>query len=627
MSVPQILRDGLPQLRSGSYDGLGAILWDGERLHLHKALDSDTLWSQEPWESEGDEQVEFLSGLAHLRRATHAPAALQYTHPLLSSCGTFALVHNGLIENARDLSRALRQLGVHASGEHDSSLVLALMERLLLEGLSLREAFYEATSRIRGSYAFTVITESAEEHFLIRSQASAVFWTRTDLTLHFNSDRRKLKAYGSQNDRFRDGELAVISQAAEIDYPRLTRKSLGFLDRLDECLADLELDNYPAYFLKEVHDQGQAVEDAIRGRIRINPRAEIQLGGLRYCEHLLTISERGFIFCSSETLQSARIGKRLIEKFARFPIEVILSEQYEAEDLLISPADVVFVIDRHSASENMLRNLRKAQDEGALIYGISRNPGSELARLVDAGSYTHGGIERGLVASKTIPAEISVFAMLALEIGRLRNVQNDDSLADNLEALSGLGNSINKCLERADSWAMLASRLAMSRHVHLLCKANSIPIGLEGQKLFRCISDLDSGVWRLSQNSQGNYSWKEAVAVVLLDGTEEEKELGNIQLQMRQQNVQCYYVCTDPQSSCIMGLQSIAIPKVAPILQPVLQLIPLQILAYHVAALKGLELDTKPVELSAKDPSELRSESARNTKQSTKEITDQKLSA
>ena len=585
----EILMTGLQRLEYRGYDSAGVAIVDGDTLHTTKR------------EGKVNELASALEsapitgslGIGHTRWATHGPPSDRNAHPHVSSDGTFALVHNGIIENYTVLRRRLKEKGYTFQSDTDTEVLVYLIEEVQDEtGLDLPEAVRQALTQVIGTYGIAVVSALDPDLLIAARKGSPLLIGIGDGEYFLGSDAAPLVEHTRQVVYLSDGEIVTIRrggyQVRTIENVPLEKE----VHELEWTLGEIEKGGYEHFMQKEIMEQPTALEDAMRGRV-LPEENKIVLGGLHDVMDKLRDADRVIIAACGTSWHSALVGEYLIEHFARTPVEVEYASEFRYRNPILRDGDVVLVISQSGETADTLAAVREAKRQGILCLGVCNVVGSTIARETDAGVYLHAGPEIGVASTKAFTAQVLVLAMIALKMAEGRTLSNAE-FADAVHALASIPDKVRTTLEMDGQIEKMANIYRYSSNFLYLGRGFNFPVALEGALKLKEISYIHAEGYPAAEMKHGPIAlidrFMPVVFIALKDSTYD-KVVSNIEeVAARDGSV---IAITDEGNGDLDELCEyvLRIPKTQEFLSPLLAVVPLQLLSYHIAVMRGCDVD------------------------------------
>ncbi|MDR1595581.1 MAG: glutamine--fructose-6-phosphate transaminase (isomerizing) [Puniceicoccales bacterium] len=596
--VAQILLDGLSRLEYRGYDSAGIAGIQCEEISVVKRLGrvknlSDAI----------DESVKFDGiGIGHTRWATHGSVSLENAHPHLSFHGIFSLVHNGVIENYESIKHFLVEKGYEFYSETDTEVLVNLIEYHFKKETSLENKFLvsvqKALLHVRGTYGIAVLCKHSPGEMVVARKSSPLLIGIGDNEMFIASDACAIVAHTHNVVYLNDGELASITQS---DFSVVTMKNEkidAVKCELDWRIEDVSRGEHEHFMLKEICEQPVALQNAMRGRFS-DDLSTAKFGGLRLSPRELRQVDR-ILFCACGTAWHAcLIAEYLIEKYARIPVEVAYSSEFRYSNAPLEKNTLVFVISQSGETLDSFAALQEAKRKGYRTLAITNVVGSTIARESEGGIYQHSGPEIGVASTKAFTAQVCVAAMLALLLGRLRDMSFDDGVAF-VQALLQLPEKVSKILEKKDEIRLIAEKYAHHEDMLFLGRQSMFPVALEGALKLKEISYIHAEGYPAAEIKHGPIALISGKCPCFFLATQRntlQKTLSNI-LEVKARNAMVIAVVAEGSKippGCTDDL--IVVPETHDALEPILATIPLQLFAYYIAKARGCDID-KPRNLA-----------------------------
>jgi glucosamine--fructose-6-phosphate aminotransferase (isomerizing) len=585
-----VLLTGLKRLEYRGYDSAGlAIVGEGGldvQKQEGKVDDLRTALEGHPMEG--------TLGVGHTRWATHGAPSDVNAHPHVSADGSFALVHNGIIENHSAIKKQLKEKGYTFDSETDTEVLVHLIEEVKDQaGLSLPEAVRQALTQVVGAYGIAVVSRDDPDLLLAARKGSPLILGVGDGEYFIGSDAAPLVEHTRQVVYLNDGEMVEVRRSGyevrTIENEPLEKE----VHELEWSLSEIEKGGYDHFMLKEIMEQPDAMADAMRGRV-LPEENDIVLGGLHDVWDELYDADRIIIAACGTSWHAGLVGEYLIESFARIPVEVEYASEFRYRDPILRDGDVVLVISQSGETADTLAAVRQAQSQGVKCFGICNVVGSTIARETDAGVYLHAGPEIGVASTKAFTAQVTVLSMIALKLAKGRTLSTAE-LASNIQALAEVPEKVRGVLEHNnDELRSMAQVYRYASNFLYLGRGYNFPVALEGALKLKEISYIHAEGYPAAEMKHGPIAlidrFMPVVFIAMKDSTYD-KVLSNIEeVAARDGSV---IAITDEQNGELDELCEyvIKIPQTEEFLLPLLTVIPLQLLSYHIAVMRGCHVD------------------------------------
>lgn len=583
-----IVLDGLRKLEYRGYDSAGIATLDQGQVKICRAegklVNLEKILSERPLTGQ--------IGIGHTRWATHGRPSEINAHP--HNAGGFVVVHNGIIENYLDLKNALRERGHHFSSDTDTEIIAHLIEEHYKECCDFEAAVRKALGDVRGAYAVAILCKQEPGKLIAAKQGSPLVVGQGQGEFFVASDIPAMLSHTREMIFLGDGELVVFTPES-----MTITTTLGGLP-VEKVVKTItwspvmaEKDGFRHFMLKEIYEQPRAIADTIAGRIR-EDQAEVFLDGLNLKENFFCDLERIYIVACGTSWHAALVGKFLIEKHARIPVEVDIASEFRYRDPLVTSKTLTLLISQSGETADTLAALRETHSKGGKVLAVCNVVESSIARESEGVIYTHAGPEIGVASTKAFTTQLVALYLFTLHLGRLRGILDQETRRIMLDALVNLPRKVEECLNLDDSVAQVAQSLMQARDFLYLGRGNQYPIALEGALKLKEISYIHAEGYPAGEMKHGPIALiDEHLPVVVIAPHNEtfEKVAANMEeVQARGGRV---VAVTDRAASGLADRAEfvLVVPQSVDDLMPVLASIPLQLLAYHIAVLKGTDVD------------------------------------
>ena len=593
-----ILIKGLKRLEYRGYDSAGCALLsdDGNKLNVYKAKGkvSDLEAAAKGQDITG------TIGIAHTRWATHGVPSEVNAHPHVSQSGNLTLVHNGIIENYATLRDQLRERGYDFKSETDTEVLVQLIDYVMTtNNVDLATAVRGALNQVFGAYAIAVIDSRHPEVLVAARKSSplAVGVTEGNAEFFLASDASPIAEYTKQIVYLNDEEMAVIERGKSLQVYNLNGEIADAeVKEVNVDLSMLDHDGYPHFMLKEIFDQPNVLKDCMRGRIVDSPYSgpQVILSAVTNNRRQLLNAKRIVIVSCGTSWHAGLIGKQLIEHFCRIPVEVAYASEFRYSDPVIGSEDVVMAISQSGETADTLAAIQLAKERGALIFGIVNGVGSSIARESDTGTYIHVGPEIGVASTKAFTGQVVVLTMLALALGMAKGTVGQEEYEETIKELLVIPDKIKKILEQNDKIQKLATTFTYAHNFLYLGRGWNYPVALEGALKLKEISYIRAEGYPAAEMKHGPIALVDNEMPVVFIATHHklyQKIISNMQEVISRHGRIIAIVTEGDEQVKDMVSDIIEIPQTLACLAPLLSVIPLQLLSYHVAVVKGLDVD------------------------------------
>ncbi|MCP4546001.1 MAG: glutamine--fructose-6-phosphate transaminase (isomerizing) [bacterium] len=584
--VLPILLEGLKRLEYRGYDSAGVALHVPEGIEVIKA--KGKIVNLE--ETLNGLEFESSVGIAHTRWATHGPPNHNNAHPHVDSVGDLAIVHNGIIENNHFLRRFLGEQGIEFQTDTDSE-ALAQLIAFYYEG-SLEQAVRKALSIIEGTYGIAVVHKNHPRKMVGARNGSPMVVGIGENEHFLASDVAAILAHTRQVIYLDDQEMVVIEDGS---FRTKTVTNLEIQKPVQQVTWDLESiekGGYDHFMLKEIYEQPSTIRNAFRGRL-LEEDGKAKVGGLTDNIESLRAMDRCLFLACGTSWHSALIGEYMIERLARIPVEVEYASEFRYRNPIIDDGNVAWAITQSGETVDTLAAMREAKTKGALALGICNVVGSTIARESDGGVYIHAGPEIGVASTKAFTSQVTVLAVITLLIGRFHNLSKDRG-QELVQELKAIPEKVEKILAMDDEIQKIAKVYSKADNFLYLGRGINFPVALEGALKLKEISYVHAEGYPAAEMKHGPIALiDENMPVVFVSprGGDNEKILGNMEEVKARGGKIIAVVNEGDVNASALADHVISIPETVDYLSPLLTVIPLQLLAYHIAILRGCNVD------------------------------------
>ncbi len=587
-----ILIKGLRRLEYRGYDSAGvALINEDGNLNVCKTKGKvDNLV-----EYCSDKNVTGTVGIAHTRWATHGEPSAQNAHPHYSESKNLAIIHNGIIENYADLKTKLQAKGVTFRSETDTEVLVQLVEYVMeRKELDLLTAVQVALYQVIGAYAIAIIDKRHPDQIIAARKQSPLVVGIGDDEFFLGSDASPIVEYTDKVVYLEDGNIAVLRRGHELKVVSILGEEQELaVKKVDINLGQLEKGGFPHFMLKEIFEQPECLTNCMRGRVNVDTDNVVLSAVIDYKKQLLG-AKRFIIVACGTSWHAGLIGKQMIEQLCRIPVEVEYASEFRYRNPVITDEDVVIAISQSGETADTLAAVQLAKDAGAFIYGICNAIGSSIPRATDTGSYIHVGPEIGVASTKAFTGQVTVLTMLALALAKEKGTISSDDYMHIVKELHEIPSKIKEGLKLNDRIADLSRTFTYARNFLYLGRGFSYPVALEGALKLKEISYIHAEGYPAAEMKHGPIALIDSDMPVVVIATHNgmyEKVISNIQEVKARKGKVIAVVSQGDDTISKIADEVIALPDTIECLEPLLATIPLQLLAYHVAVCKGLNVD------------------------------------
>ena len=588
-----VIVKGLQRLEYRGYDSAGLMLFDGDQITVSKTKGKVFDLKEK---AENAHTVNGALGIGHTRWATHGVPNDVNSHPHLSNSERLAIVHNGIIENYQSLKTTLEQRGYTFKSDTDTEVLVNLIEEIQQkEQVKLAKAVRLALNQVVGAYAIVVFDREQPDRLVTARMGSPLAIGVGDKEYFIASDASPFIAYTSNAIYLEDGEMAVIARDEEVEVRKIkSNKEVDpFIVELELSLEEIEKGGYDHFMLKEIYEQPKAIQDTFRGRLLSDPGL-IKMAGVE--QHLNTFLEakRIIIAACGTSWHAGLVGEYIFETYLRIPVEVEYASEFRYRDPVIGPGDVLIAISQSGETADTLAAIKLAKSKGAFVFGICNVVGSSIARETHAGAYTHAGPEIGVASTKAFTTQITVLTLIALKLSQAKESLSHSEINHLTKALEAVPEKVQEVLELDAHIKAIASAYYQAENSLYLGRGYNFPVALEGALKLKEISYIHAEGYPAAEMKHGPIALIDEQMPVFVIATRKghyEKVVSNIQ-EIKSRKAKIIAIVTkEDEEVAALADHCIEIPEIEESLAPILTTIPLQLLAYHIAIMRGCNVD------------------------------------
>jgi len=584
-AVPFLI-EGLKRMEYRGYDSAGVAVLDGGGITTRRAAGKIARLEA----SLAATPARGACGIGHTRWATHGPPTERNAHPHLSGDGTVAVVHNGIIENANALRALLKEKGYEFRSDTDTEVMAHLVQELF-EG-SLETAVLSALREVEGTYGLAVVSSRDPGKIVAARKGSPLLIGIGEHEHFLASDASAILSHTRQVVYLDDGDVAVLEadsyRVLDVNAMPLSRR----VDKIEWELGAIERGGYAHFMLKEIFEQPQTVENAMRGRLIVEDGTS-KLGGLNLSHEQLMAIDHVIITACGTSWHSALIGEMMIEELCRIPVEVEYASEFRYKNPIVSANTLCIVISQSGETADTLAAMREAKRRGARTLGLVNVVGSTIAREDDGGIYLHAGPEIGVASTKAFTSQVVALALFTLKLARKRGLSVTRGM-EIARALRDLPEKIREVLARAEQIEHIAEEFKRAPNFLYLGRGVNFPVALEGALKLKEISYIHAEGYPAAEMKHGPIALIDEMMPVVFVAPHDavfDKVVSNVQeVKARKGNI---IAITSRDEPALKGLldYEFRIPETVDLLMPVLASIPLQLLAYYIAVKRGSNVD------------------------------------
>ena len=584
-----ILIDGLGALEYRGYDSAGIALVDDGLLRVCKdkgkvenlRILMDALPSRRG-----------TVGIAHTRWATHGGPSQKNAHPHCDTASRLALVHNGIIENYTSLRDKLRAQGVVFRSETDTEVLVHLIAQHLTTNGNLVEAVQRALAEVHGTFGIAVVSQDHPDQLIGARRGSPLVVGIGDGEYYLASDASALVRHTKRVVYLKDNDMVVLTRTGYETRTLDNKKTEYEVQQLEYDAASLAKSGFEHFMLKEIFEQPESIRNAMRGRL-LSDEGAARLDGLNLVLQELRAIDRIIIAVCGTSWHAALVGEYMIEEVAGIAVEVEYASEFRYRNPIVGPGTLVFVISQSGETADTLAALREAARKGATVLGICNAVGSSIARETSGGVYLHAGPEIGVASTKAFTSQLTILALLTLLLGRMRRISNADGITI-AKALEAIPQQVEHILAQNDEVRKIARIYSKHNNFLYLGRSFNFPVALEGALKLKEISYIHAEGYPAAEMKHGPIALIDKdmpTVIIALRDSVYDKVISNIQ-EIIARGGKIIAIATEGDTEIRKHAHHVIyIPKTEPMLSPLLSVIPLQLLAYHIAALRGCEID------------------------------------
>ncbi|GAB3714094.1 glutamine--fructose-6-phosphate transaminase (isomerizing) [Flavobacterium koreense] len=589
-----IVIKGLKRLEYRGYDSAGVMLYDGTDLKVSK-----TKGKVSDLEEKSSKEITTNGtiGMGHTRWATHGVPNDVNSHPHLSNSGDLAIIHNGIIENYEPLKKELIKRGYVFKSDTDTEVLVNLIEDVQKkDNLKLGKAVQIALNQVVGAYAICVFDKKKPDEMVVARLGSPLAIGVGEDEFFIASDASPFIEYTSNAIYLEDEEMAIVRLHKPLKIRKIKDDSLvdPYVQELQMNLEQIEKGGYDHFMLKEIYEQPNVIKDTYRGRLHANSGL-IQMAGVEDNIEKFLHADRIIIIACGTSWHAGLVAEYVIEEFARIPVEVEYASEFRYRNPIITSKDVIIAISQSGETADTLAAIKLAKEKGAFVFGVCNVVGSSISRETHAGAYTHAGPEIGVASTKAFTTQITVLTMIALRLAKAKGTMSNSDFHRYLQELEVIPEKVAEALSSTNEIAKeIASIYKDAPNCLYLGRGYNFPVALEGALKLKEISYIHAEGYPAAEMKHGPIALideKMPVVVIAPKQGHYDKVVSNIQeIKSRSGKIIAIVTKGDVQ---VKGLADhvIEIPETSDALSPLLTTIPLQLLSYHIAVLRGCNVD------------------------------------
>ena len=591
----EVLIKGLKRLEYRGYDSAGIAMYNGSKFNVYKCHGKVSDLENHV----NDKDTNGKIGIGHTRWATHGEPNDINAHPHVSMNGKFILIHNGIIENYAKLKATLEEKGYVFKGETDSEVLVNFIEYIYNESHSQDETFAPddavraALQMVEGAYGIVVMSSEDPETLTVARKGSPIVIGLGNGEYFVASDATPIIEYTNSVIYLNDLDVATISRKGFNLSNLKDRRAKIDIQQVDLRLDEIEKNGFDHYMLKEIYEQPRAVADTYRGRLSLDSK-NLTLGGLHTVMNELKEAKRIIIVACGTSWHAGLVGEYLFEEFARIPTEVEYASEFRYRNPIINKGDIVIAISQSGETADTLAAIQLAKERGAIVLGICNVVGSSIPRETVAGVYTHAGPEIGVASTKAFTTQITVLTMMAMQVGLANKGLTEQEFTDLVDELYAIPQKIDLILQKSESIKKIAEKIKDATNSIYLGRGYLYPVALEGALKLKEISYIHAEGYPSAEMKHGPIALIDEKMPVIVLATKDksyDKIVSNIQEVKARKGVVIAIVTEGDTTIKEMADYVIEVPYSDFALAPLLTVIPLQLIAYYIAVMRGCNVD------------------------------------
>jgi glutamine---fructose-6-phosphate transaminase (isomerizing) len=588
-----IIIKGLKRLEYRGYDSAGVMLHDGENLKISKTKGKVVDLEEK---SSKEITTNGTIGMGHTRWATHGVPNDVNSHPHLSNSGNLAIIHNGIIENYAPLKQELIKRGYVFHSDTDTEVLVNLIEEVKKkENIKLGKAVQIALNQVVGAYAICVFDKNNPDEIVVARLGSPLAIGVGEGEFFIASDASPFIEYTSNAIYLEDEEMAIVSIKKPLKIRKIKDDSLvdPYIQELQMNLEQIEKGGYEHFMLKEIYEQPNVIKDTYRGRLHANAGI-IQMAGVEDNLEKFLNAQRILIVACGTSWHAGLVAEYVFEEFTRIPVEVEYASEFRYRNPIINKGDVVIAISQSGETADTLAAIKLAKENGAFVFGVCNVVGSSISRETHAGAYTHAGPEIGVASTKAFTTQITVLTMIALRLAKAKGTLSHTDFHRYLEELELIPEKVAEALKTNDVAKEIAAKFKDAPNCLYLGRGYNFPVALEGALKLKEISYIHAEGYPAAEMKHGPIALIDEQMPVIVIAPRQghyDKVVSNIQeIKSRSGKIIAVVTKGDTQVKELADY-TIEIPDTSDALSPLLTTIPLQLLSYHIAVMRGCNVD------------------------------------
>lgn len=590
-AVPIII-NGLKRLEYRGYDSAGISILNEKGHSLVKCIGKVSDLEVKMNGSLSESGI----GIGHTRWATHGAPSDENAHPHLSNSGNLVIIHNGIIENYASLRAALVKRGFEFKSDTDTEVLINLIEDIQqAEQISLQRAVRLALNQVIGAYAIVVYDVNNPDQMVLAKKGSPLAIGIGEREYFIASDATPFLEFTKSAIYLEDDEMAIVNRGQNIEIKSIpTDKPIKpYIQQLKMDLENIEKGGYEHFMLKEIYEQPKTIRDTLRGRLLADQGLIKMAGVFEYREKFLNANRIIIVGCGT-SWHAGMVAEYLFEDLARIPVEVEYASEFRYRNPVITEKDVVIAISQSGETADTLAAIKMAKQKGATIFGVCNVVGSSIARETHAGAYTHAGPEIGVASTKAFTTQVTVLSLIALYLAHEKGLVNRSEYQKLLNELEGIPLKIEKILESDAQTRYISGLFKDARNFLYLGRGYNFPVALEGALKLKEISYIHAEGYPAAEMKHGPIALIDEempVVVIAPKSGQYEKIVSNIQ-EVKARNGRVIAVVSNGDSEIAqLADHVIEVEETLEVFSPLITTIPLQLLSYHIAVMRGCNVD------------------------------------
>ncbi|TDQ33120.1 glutamine--fructose-6-phosphate transaminase (isomerizing) [Zeaxanthinibacter enoshimensis] len=588
-----IIIKGLQRLEYRGYDSAGIALYDGSDINLAK-----TKGKVEDLKKKAEAEIALNGslGIGHTRWATHGVPNDVNSHPHYSNSGDLVIIHNGIIENYESIKKELVKRGYKFHSDTDTEVLVNLIEEVKKkENVKLGKAVQIALNQVVGAYAIAVFDRKKPDEIVVAKLGSPLAIGIGEDEFFIASDATPFIEFTNKSVYLEDEEMAIVRLGKEIKLRKIKDDAIAYplIQELQLNLEEIEKGGYDHFMLKEIYEQPRAIKDTFRGRLRTE-QGIIKMAGVDQNIEKFLNADRIIIVACGTSWHAGLVAEYIFEDLVRIPVEVEYASEFRYRNPVITEKDVVIAISQSGETADTLAAIKLAKEKGAFVFGVCNVVGSSIARETDAGAYTHAGPEIGVASTKAFTTQITVLTLLALKLAKHKGMFSEDKFHEFLTEMENMPAKVERALQSNALVEIIADVYKDSENCLYLGRGFNFPVALEGALKLKEISYIHAEGYPAAEMKHGPIALIDEhmpVVVIAINKGHYEKVVSNIQeIKSRKGKIIAVVTEGDEQVKELAD-HVIEVPETMESLSPLLTTIPLQLLSYHIAVMRGCNVD------------------------------------